>query len=182
MKVYLDISIEMDFADKTIWMGEENSSGVSQKFDTIEDISKHLVDYIEMYHSKEINRAEELMRLKNDAELIYEVINNIKNKRNIDSNKLNVLQIKKYITNYNELDDLQGKLDKIMEKFWDEFEDVPFYSDENGIEYLDEEFLGFKVNNTSKQEIWLWFNERHSRGIHYLLYEYEKENELDNEM
>ena len=49
-------------------------------------------------------------------------------------------------------------------------EDVPFY-EKDSEQYIEENYLDFE-KGTSKEDIWHWFDERHSQGIHFLLYEY----------
>lgn len=57
--------------------------------------------------------------------------------------------------------------DPEIEELWRQFEDVPM----NPItEEIEEDFLHFPIG-TSREEIWHWFDEQHSMGINYLLYE-----------
>lgn len=56
--------------------------------------------------------------------------------------------------------------DEQIETIWDVFEDVPL--DEN--ECIENDWFGFP-KGTDKLDIWRWFDERHSEGVHYLLYE-----------
>jgi len=56
--------------------------------------------------------------------------------------------------------------DKELEKLWSEFGDVPMNPE---TECMDEEFLGFPAG-THREDIWHWFDERHSKGVVYLLY------------
>ncbi len=57
--------------------------------------------------------------------------------------------------------------DPEIEELWRQFEDVPM----NPItEEIEEGFLFFPIG-TSREEIWHWFDEQHSMGINYLLYE-----------
>lgn len=60
--------------------------------------------------------------------------------------------------------------DRELEKLWDEMIDVPFDEDENGDMYLSRDYGPFHKDDC-REEIWHWFDERHSRGVHYLLYE-----------
>lgn len=59
--------------------------------------------------------------------------------------------------------------DKEVEEFWELFEDVPMNPE---TERIEDSFMEFPVG-TDKEEIWHWFDERHSKGVHYLLYEKE---------
>lgn len=73
-------------------------------------------------------------------------------------------------------------LDKFLERKWTELEDIVFKEDEVGRELLDEKYWDFELN-TEKEEIWHYFDHNHSKGVYYLIYEYEnnyKENNEDN--
>ena len=58
--------------------------------------------------------------------------------------------------------------DKPIEDKWRELEDVPFDD-----EYLSENWWLFK-KGTHREDIWHYFDEHHSKGVHYLLYEMNK--------
>lgn len=63
-----------------------------------------------------------------------------------------------------------------LEKLWKQFEDLPMDPD---TEKIEEPFLSFPAG-TDREDIWHWFDERHSKGISYLLYGtpfYEKSGE-----
>lgn len=55
--------------------------------------------------------------------------------------------------------------DAKLELLWDKFADVPMNPE---TECIDEPFLGFPAG-THREDIWHWFDERHSRGVAYLL-------------
>ena len=58
--------------------------------------------------------------------------------------------------------------DRELEKLWEQLEDVPM----NPItECVEVPFLDFPAG-THREEIWHWFDERHSKGVAYLLYEH----------
>lgn len=59
------------------------------------------------------------------------------------------------------LADRDGKIEEI----WEEFGDVPMDPD---TECIESPFLGFPTG-THREEVWEWFDERHSRGVVYLL-------------
>ena len=59
-------------------------------------------------------------------------------------------------------------LDSRLERLWDDFSDVPMDSE---TECICDSFLGFPAG-THREEIWKWFDERHSRGVYYRMYEY----------
>ena len=56
--------------------------------------------------------------------------------------------------------------DRQLEELWEQFSDIPMDPDTENIE---EQFLSFPAG-TNREEIWHWFDERHSKGIAYLLY------------
>lgn len=57
--------------------------------------------------------------------------------------------------------------DKGIEELWEEFEDVPMDPE---TECMEEGFMHFPAG-TPRKDIWEWFDQNHSRGIYYLLYE-----------
>lgn len=56
--------------------------------------------------------------------------------------------------------------DAQIESIWDVFGDVSLDEDE----CLENEWFGFP-KGTDKIDIWRWFDEHHSKGVYYLLYE-----------
>lgn len=60
--------------------------------------------------------------------------------------------------------------DEDIEDLWCQLEDVAMNPE---TECLEASFLGFP-EGTHREEIWHWFDERHSKGVHYLLYEYRR--------
>lgn len=59
--------------------------------------------------------------------------------------------------------------DRTLERLWEQFEDIPMNPE---TECIEEQFLGWWPG-TKREEIWHWFDEQHSKGVAYLLYEYE---------
>lgn len=55
--------------------------------------------------------------------------------------------------------------DAELELLWKQFEDVPMNPD---TERIEEEFIGFPAG-TDREDILHWFDERHSRGVVYLI-------------
>ena len=56
--------------------------------------------------------------------------------------------------------------DASLETLWSEFGDIPM----NPVtECMEEAFMGFPAG-THREDIWRWFDERHSKGVAYLLY------------
>lgn len=64
--------------------------------------------------------------------------------------------------------------DKELEKLWDELTDIPFDEEENGNLVLAEDWNVFE-KGTDRESIWYWFDERHSKGVGWLINEYESE-------
>lgn len=60
-----------------------------------------------------------------------------------------------------------------VEKLWEEFEDVLFIEDEDSDDscslVLSDDWQGWN-RGTNRDTIWHWFDEHHSKGIHWLLY------------
>ena len=52
MENVIEINIEIDVKDNIIYMGEECSSGVKEKYERTEDIGKFIQNYIEIYHTE----------------------------------------------------------------------------------------------------------------------------------
>lgn len=62
--------------------------------------------------------------------------------------------------------------DRMIEEMWEELEDIPFDEDEDSGElYITQDWKEFKTGE-SREDIWHWFDERHSKGVAYLLNEY----------
>ena len=57
--------------------------------------------------------------------------------------------------------------DTELENLWKFLEDIPM----NENEQLEEDWFIFP-KGTDKEEIWHWFDEQHSKGVSYLLYEF----------
>ena len=60
--------------------------------------------------------------------------------------------------------------DQEIENIWEEFEDVLMDEDANGELVLAHDWRQFKAG-TTRTKIWKWFDEVHSKGINWLLYE-----------
>lgn len=56
--------------------------------------------------------------------------------------------------------------DRELEKMWDEFADIPLDEDE----CLEEDWMHWE-KGTFREDIWHWFDEYHSNGVYWLLYE-----------
>ena len=63
--------------------------------------------------------------------------------------------------------------DRMIEKLWEELEDIPFDEDkDSGEVYIAQDFQDIFYKGEYREDIWHWFDERHSKGVAYLLYEY----------
>lgn len=60
--------------------------------------------------------------------------------------------------------------DKELEELWEQFADIPMNPDTECIEVP---FMGWSAGS-SRDDIWHWFDQRHSKGVAYLLYDYDK--------
>ena len=56
--------------------------------------------------------------------------------------------------------------DEELEKLWEQFADIPL---DPKTECIDTPFLGWG-KGISREEIWHWFDQRHSKGVVFLLY------------
>lgn len=56
--------------------------------------------------------------------------------------------------------------DAVLERLWKQFTDIPMNHD---TEKMEEPFMDFPAG-TAREDIWHWFDERHSKGVVYLLY------------
>lgn len=73
-----------------------------------------------------------------------------------------------YCTVMDGLQDIETLRDRDEElgEMWASFADVPMNSE---TECIEEKFMGWEPG-TNREEIWHWFDERHSKGVAYLLY------------
>ena len=56
--------------------------------------------------------------------------------------------------------------DEVLEELWEQFGDVPMNPE---TECIEEPFMGWGAG-IHREEIWHWFDERHSKGVAYLMY------------
>lgn len=82
-------------------------------------------------------------------------------------NEENRIDYKDYCDIHDGLDEIETLRDRDeeLEELWAQFADVPV----NPAECIEEPFMGWGVG-ISREEIWHWFDRRHSKGIGYLLY------------
>lgn len=58
--------------------------------------------------------------------------------------------------------------DKQLEEKWAELEDRTFYEDEDLWLRLQSDWFVFK-KGAVREDIWQWFDERHSKGVYWLM-------------
>lgn len=68
----------------------------------------------------------------------------------------------------------EGITDREVEKLWDELEDIPVYENEDYELCLEVDFEGWG-KGTTQSVLWDWFNTHHSKGLMWLVNEYEPE-------
>jgi hypothetical protein len=73
-----------------------------------------------------------------------------------------------YCTIMDGLYDIETLLDRdeVLEELWEQFGDIPMNPE---TERIEEKFMGWGPG-IHREEIWHWFDERHSKGVAYLLY------------
>lgn len=73
-----------------------------------------------------------------------------------------------YCTIHDGLTDIETLKDRDieLEELWERFADIPMNPE---TECIEEPFMGWGVG-IHREEIWHWFDKRHSKGVYYLLY------------
>lgn len=73
-----------------------------------------------------------------------------------------------YCTIHDGLTDIETLKDRDieLEELWERFTDIPMNPE---TECIEEPFMGWGVG-IHREEIWHWFDKRHSKGVYYLLY------------
>ena len=176
----LNITMTIDTEEKMLYIGEENSSGAKYPYNNIDELMNQIRFYLENYYLKEIEEGETFFKIIDNIELMHNYL-----KMQIsDTNwsyleKLKELQNKELLTIHDKPIDLKMKLDGLIEKVWEGLEDIPFYEDEDGELYIEEDYLIFE-KGTSRESIWRWFDERHSKGVAYLLNECQISGKIEN--
>ena len=59
--------------------------------------------------------------------------------------------------------------DEQLEQLWEELSDVPVCEDKDGWLCLENDWLFFP-SGTEREEIWYWFDEHYSKGVHALMF------------
>lgn len=76
--------------------------------------------------------------------------------------------------------DLSKLTDREIEKVWDDLSNVPFIEDEEKRLILDCDWRNYP-KGTDRDEIWHDFDKAHSKGVNYLLYDYESDSEMSHD-
>ena len=78
------------------------------------------------------------------------------------------MEYRDYSVIFDALDEIESLRcrDEALEQLWARLEDVPMNPE---TECIEEDFVNWPAG-THREDIWHWFDERHSKGISYLLY------------
>lgn len=139
--------------------------------ETIENFSKISEEYLKELNPEMISFAGSSMwreeeRFTADKNNFFEIMEKYPAIKNYVEKKWDLLKEKSL------------QLDKKMESLWEELEDIPFIEDEKGRLILDtnESWHNFEPG-TTKAQIWHYFDINHSKGINYLVNEYESKKD-----
>lgn len=97
--------------------------------------------------------------IKSDA---IDVLNKVHQRGVIDYGEYNVI-----FDGIAEIETLSER-DSEIEELWEALEDIAFDEDEDGRLLSISPYIGFPAG-TEREDIWKWFDERHSKGVAYLL-------------
>lgn len=97
------------------------------------------------------------------SELRYQAVT-VANRLN-QENRIDYSDYSALMDGLEEIDTLRER-DKILEDLWTKLEDVPMDPE---TECIEEDFVNWPAG-THREDIWHWFDERHSKGVSYLLY------------
>jgi hypothetical protein len=80
----------------------------------------------------------------------------------------NRLNTDEHLTLRNGIDEIEllRDRDEVLEELWGKFADIPMNPE---TECIEEPFMGWGAG-IHREEIWHWFDRRHSKGVAYLLY------------
>ena len=98
--------------------------------------------------------------MSDDKQLAIDIIDRLHQENRID--------YQDYLDIHNGLDEIETLRDRdeVLEELWAQFSDIPMNPE---TECIESSFMGWGVG-VSQEEIWHWFDRRHSKGIGYLLY------------
>lgn len=111
----------------------------------------------------------ELLKNADISEVVNSVVEALKGIEQLDDYEYGyyeaVLKENAHVGRWKSFDTLAER-DEKLEALWKKFDDVPMNPE---TECIEEDFLHFP-HGTDREDIWKWFDERHSRGVAYLLY------------
>lgn len=150
--------------------------------DEVTEPDKYIKEYIKE-ELKDYIHNKRMLNMKENAEILFNLVCRQRSGLTINSKQIQLLKEKNIINDNHNEKDLENVLDSILEKLWCELEDIPF-EQKYGTEILSSDYLDFRVGDTTKDDIWAWFNSMHSKGIDYLVEEYEiqQDTELEEEV
>lgn len=93
-------------------------------------------------------------------EQAIEVINHLHEENRLDNSDYCIIH-----DGLSEIECLRDR-DEVLEELWEQFGDVPMNPE---TECIEEPFMGWGAG-IHREEIWHWFDERHSKGVAYLMY------------
>lgn len=154
--------------------GEDDKGNVNSDFENAEEIIDRMEIYMNDYWLTELNETlSEIDGFESESwEDIYNSAIKFKDKFNFDDFKGD-LEVLDLLLNPEKLEDFLPK-DKRIEKLWESLENVAFDENEESELILSEDWNNFK-KGTTRTEIWKWFDENHTKGVDYLLYDYESD-------
>ena len=95
-------------------------------------------------------------------EIAVQMLNDLYTANKVDDAAYNIIY--DGITEY----DTISEIDEELENLWDEFADLPMNPE---TEELEMPLYNIFPVGTCREDCWEWFDERHSKGVYYLLYE-----------
>lgn len=90
----------------------------------------------------------------------FEIINRLHEENRLDNSDYSAVH-----DGLSEIEPLRDR-DEALEELWEQFGDIPMNPETECIEVP---FMGWGVG-IHREEIWHWFDVRHSKGVAYLLY------------
>lgn len=117
----------------------------------------------------EAENPEEFLRNADVKDVVNSIMDTLTDIGTIDDYECGyyeaVLKESLRVGDWQKIDTLKERNEK-LERLWAEIEDVPMNPE---TECMEAPVLGF-LAGTHREDIWHWFDERHSKGVAYLLY------------
>lgn len=93
-------------------------------------------------------------------EQAIEIVNRLYQENRLDSSDYSAIH-----DGLSEIESLRDR-DEVLEELWCEFENIPINPQ---TECIEAKFMGWGLG-IHREEIWHWFDKRHSKGVAFLLY------------